>query len=77
MEHHPHSFSTDNIAVLHHETGWFHHGVAEAIYITNTNPILNWDWGQHNLPRIHWDILQSCDLDFVLGSCDHATGLKP
>ena len=54
-----HSFSQEDVSVLHHESEWFKRGVAEAIFINRESPSLNRDSGRHNLPAIYREILTS------------------
>ena len=60
MEFNTHSFSNDDVTILHQEPGWFRRGVAEAIHIQRQNPNLNRDRGRHNLPPIYREIIESC-----------------
>ena len=56
-----HSFSNESVRILHKETNWFRRGVAEAIHITEEEPVLNRDRGRHTLPVIYREILKSRD----------------
>ena len=40
-----HTFSDDNVKILHKESNWFRRGVAESIHITEEEPELNRDRG--------------------------------
>ncbi len=73
MDYRKHSFSCDNVSVLHQEAGWFHRGVTEAIHITRTDPMLNRDQGLHTRPNINHEVIKSCDSSQTVGSHDHAT----
>ena len=61
LEERRHSFSDDNVSVLHQESNWFRRGVAEAIHILEEDPDLNRDRGRHTLPVIYREILKSRD----------------
>ena len=61
MGYQKHSFTTDNVSVVHQESTWFKRGVAEAIHITLEDPSLNRDRGRHTLPAIYREVLQSRD----------------
>ena len=58
-----HSFSTDEVSVLHQEPEWFKRGVAEAIHIHRESPSLNRDRGRHHLPAIYREIITSSSRD--------------
>ena len=68
-----HSFSEDEVSVLHQESDWFRRGVAEAIYITRQQPDLNRDRGRHTLPAIYRELFDIVSRDGVStsGSRDH------
>ena len=65
-----HSFTNDEVSILHQEPDWFRRGVAEAIYIHRETPSLNKDSGRHNLPAIYREILTSTSR---AGSAGHVT----
>ena len=54
-----HSFTTNEVTILHQEQEWFRRGVAEAIHIHQKSPSLNRDRGRHNLPAIYREIITS------------------
>ena len=58
-----HTFSQEEVSVLHHESEWFKRGVAEAIHINRETPSLNRDSGRHNLPAIYREIITSPSRD--------------
>ena len=70
-----HSFSEQEVTVLHQESDWFRRGVAEAIHITTEGPDLNRDRGRHTLPVIYRELLsiESHDRPSTSGSCDQTT----
>ncbi len=61
MGYQKHSFTSNNVSVVHQEATWFKRGVAEAIHITLVDPSLNRDRGRHTLPAIYREVLQSRD----------------
>ena len=61
VEYNKHSFSEQDVTVLHKESNWFKRGVAEAIHIAQRDPNLNRDRGRHTLPNIYRDIISSRD----------------
>ena len=58
---HQHTFSNDDVSILHQDSDWFRRGVAEAIHITTEQPALNRDRGRHFLPALYREIVQSRD----------------
>ena len=56
-----HTFSDENVKILHKESNWFRRGVAESIHITEEEPELNRDRGRHTLPAIYREIIKSRD----------------
>ena len=62
-----HSFSLEEVSILHQEPDWFKRGVAEAINIHREAPSLNRDKGRHNLPAIYGEILTSPSRDHPSG----------
>ena len=72
LEDRRHSFSDQDVSVLHHDANWFRRGVAEAIHIAKELPTLNRDRGRHTLPAIYREIICSRD-PTTPGSRDDAT----
>ena len=61
MGYRKHSFTQDNVSVVHQEPTWFKRGVAESIHIAIVDPTLNRDRGRHTLPAIYREVLQPRD----------------
>lgn len=61
LQHRKHSFSDQEVSVLHQEADWFRRGVAESIHITQEEPALNRDRGRHTLPAIYREIINPRD----------------
>ena len=68
MERNQHSFSKEEVSVLHQEPDWFRRGVAESIHIAMRQPVLNQDRGRHTLPAIYREVLTTCDNPSTSGS---------
>ena len=72
LEERRHSFSDENVSVLHQDYNWFRRGVAEAIHILEEDPDLNRDRGRHTLPVIYREILKSRDVTSSSKSRDNS-----
>ncbi len=77
MAQRSHSFSSDDVSVVHQEPSWFKRGVAESMHITLEDPSLNQDRGRHTLPAIYGELLQSRELPLTAESRDNATSSVP
>ena len=61
MQQHQHTFTDEEVSVLHQDAGWRARGIAEAIHIRQEQPVLNRDQGRHTLARAYDPLLLSRD----------------
>ena len=70
MTAHKHTFSEENVCILHRESRWFPRGVQEASFIAAREPALNRDNGRYQLPTVYSSLLKSHDRGLSSESCD-------
>ena len=68
IERHRHSFSEQDVSILHQKPNWFRMGMAEAIHVAWGRPNLNRDQGWTTLPVIYREFIQSRDPNSTLRS---------